>query len=147
MLEIKRVSNYALEKAALAEDSQMVELSLSAFALYKLASKQQLLENSQWQAFTALLASELEHADNVFPERVVDGVSDIDDSMASYARDVVQAERVSHAERMRGLGLSAGKAAALAGIERDMLVPCAVRGGQDVAERYGFTKRLLGGGP
>jgi len=161
---LKRISNQAIERAAMTEDSEMVNVSLIAYALYKLLSKQHVLESEQWERFVgdvdkdlgeAIVLHEKGEAIGGLLERdVIRDIAQIDDSLGNYVQDVMEKARVKQASRIYAMGLSVDKAVALTGANKFQLLSYIggttihdrhIERAKSVADRYRTVKEVLEG--
>ncbi len=160
---LKRISNQAIERAALTEDADMVNISLIAYALYKLLSKQHVLESEQWNEFAKNVVLDLEQANKMHDRgedigkfiegEIIRDITRIDVSLGNYVNDVIEKARVKQASRIYAMGLSVDKAISLTGADRfrllDYIGSTVIHDrpytrSKTVRDRYQLTKKVLG---
>ena len=157
--DLKRISNQAIEKAAMREDPRLVNISLIAYALYKLLSKQHVLESDQWEKFSLDVDAALDKAISAgaaggLEEEIIRDIARIDESLGNYTHDIIEKARTKQASRIYAMGLSMDKAIALTGADRFELLSYVgsttihdrkFSQTKKIVDRYQFTKRLLEG--
>ncbi|MCK4327341.1 MAG: hypothetical protein KAW41_02585 [Candidatus Diapherotrites archaeon] len=160
---LKRISNQAIERAALTEDPEMVNISLIAYALYKLLSKPHVLESEQWEAFVKDVDADLaegmalqekgEAVGGLLEKDIINDINKIDASLGNYVQDVIKKARMKQASRIYAMGLSLDKAIALTGADRFQLMSYIgatviherpFTRTKSVVDRYQTTKKILG---
>ena len=161
---LKRLSNRAIEQAALTEDADLVNISLIAYALYKLVSKPHILKSEQWKQFVEDVDGDLQEAielkgkskpiRELLEKDIISDIAEIDSAVGNYARDIVEKARVKQASRIYAMGLSLDKAISLTGADRFQLLQYIgstvihdrpYTKTQSVIDRYRKTKEILEG--
>ncbi|MCD6523188.1 MAG: hypothetical protein J7K68_05590 [Candidatus Diapherotrites archaeon] len=125
---LKEISNIAIEQAAMNEDKELVDLSLIAYALYKLLSKQHFKKKKEWKHFLADVETDLDEAvkmsregmslHGILEEDIIRDISEIDESYGNYVKDILHKARIKQASRVYALGMSLQKAIELTGADR-----------------------------
>ena len=161
-LKLKDLSNHLIEQAVTTKDKRVVDMSLIAYGLSKLASKPHLVETKKWSQFKAHvlkhLAEEIkkpatkEHLGKIL-KCVVKDVTDFDKEAGRYMIDIIQKARIKQASRVYAMGVSLSKAAEVTGAdERELLRYIGTTKIHDqpytktrsVAERYNTVKKAFG---
>ena len=159
---LKRLSNQAIERAAMTEDRYLVNISLIAYAFSKLLSKQHILESDEWERFVEDVDSDLEEAmkmkeedkplEGILEKDIIRDISQIDASLGNYVLDLIAKARVKQASRIYAMGLSLDKAISLTHADRFQLLSYIgstvihdrpFTRTKSVAERYKATKKIL----
>ena len=161
---LKRLSNQAIERAALTEDAYLVNISLIAYALSKLLSKQHILESDEWNKFVKDVDSDLEEAmamkgggkplEGILERDIIQDITQIDASLGNYVQDLITKSRIKQASRIYAMGLSLDKAISLTHADRFQLLTYIgstvihdrpYTRTKSVVDRYQTTKRILEG--
>lgn len=161
---LKKISNRAIEQAAMTEDPDLVNISLISYALYKLVSKPHILRSDQWAKFVRDVDSDLEEAmklraegkpiKGIMEKDIIRDISAIDSSLGNYAHDIMEKARVKQASRIYAMGLSLDKAISLTGADRFQLLQYIgstvihdrpYTKSKNVVDRYKKTKEILEG--
>lgn len=119
---LKKISNDAIETAAMTEDASLVSMSLIAYALYKILSKPHFLDSERWSWFALEIdnhiAEALEHKEKGAEAAIIKDITRFDESIGNYAIDLIDQARIKQASRIYAMGLSLDKAIALTGADR-----------------------------
>ena len=118
---LKKISNDAIETAAMTEDPGLVSLSLIAYALYKILSKPHFLDSERWAWFALEIDNHLADAQAKkagFEEEIIKDIMRFDESVGNYAFDIISQARIKQASRIYAMGLSMDKAIGLTGADR-----------------------------
>jgi len=161
---LKKISNRAIEQAALTEDPDLVNISLISYALYKLVSKPHILKTEQWKRFVADIDEDFEEAiqlkgqgksiKGILEKDIIADISEIDSALGNYARDIIEKARVKQASRIYAMGLSLDKAIYLTRADRFQLLQYIgstvihdrpYTKTKSVIDRYKKTKEILEG--
>ena len=129
---LKKISNRAIEQAAMTEDADLVNISLISYALYKLVSKPHILKTEQWKKFVEDVDEDLGEAmqlkeegkpiKGILENDIIRDISEIDSALGNYARDIIGKARVKQASRIYAMGLSLDKAISLTDADRFQLL-------------------------
>ncbi len=161
---LKKISNRAIERAALTEDPDLVNISLISYALYKLVSKPHILKTEQWEKFAEDVDGDLAEAiqlksegkpiGGILEKDIIVDISEIDSALGNYARDIIEKARVKQASRIYAMGLSLDKAISLTNADRFQLLQYIgstvihdrpYTKTKSVIDRYRKTKEILEG--
>ena len=154
-VELRDLSNRAIESAALNQDKTLVDISLVSYALAKFMTKPHLFKSDQWSKFKAHILHELEGKKDfkIILDEIIEDVSSFDVSLGNYARDVIEKARIKQASRVYALGISLNRASELTGVSLSALLDYVgatkihdrpYTKTKSVADRYRATKRALG---
>lgn len=162
-LELKRLSNEFIERAAVEEDETLVDLSLIAYALYKMLSKLHFRERPEWDEFLRDVELDLEEAaklgdkadlKSILEKDIIRDIRELNESFGNYVSDVVDMARIKQASRIYARGLSLSKALAMTHADRfEVLQYIGETRIHDrpftstlsVVDRYRLAKKALGG--
>ena len=119
---LKQVSNKAIELAAVNGDKELVALSLSAYALYKLSSKHHFVSTKEWPRFLQNISADLDECikenkriPEVLEKDIIKAIERVADRYSYFVNDVIHKARVKQASRAYAMGLSMATAADLTG--------------------------------
>lgn len=160
---LKRLSNEFIERAAMEEDENLVDLSLIAYALYKMLSKIHLREQPEWAEFLRDVELHLEEAAKdpskasvraILEQDILKDISELNQTFGNYVSDVVDMARIKQASRIYALGNSLAKALALTHADRYQVLQYIgdtrihdrpFTSTVSVVDRYRMAKKALGG--
>lgn len=160
---LKNISNQAIERAAFTENSDLANVSIVAYALYKLLSKSHVLASEEWTNFANNVVKNLEQAISMynkgedvgefFESEIIKDITRIDESLGNYVNDIIEKARVKQASRIYAMGLSVNKAISLTGADKYKLMQYIgstvihdrpYTSSKTVLERYEIAKKTLG---
>ncbi|GEM_PF-991327 len=127
IVALREMSNKLIERAAITEDKNLVNLSLICYALSKLMKKPHIAESKKWQTFKTELNKDLEKEIEKPIEKtdisqllkeVLDDLATFDKTMGNYMMDIVDNARIKQGSRLYALGLSMGQAAQMTGTSK-----------------------------
>ncbi|RLG21199.1 hypothetical protein DRN74_02925 [Candidatus Micrarchaeota archaeon] len=130
-LKLRDMSNDLLRDAILNEETQLIELSLLCYALYKIASKSNLRRRPEWEKFKKDMLHLLKRAEEKSQTReeldkvlreMLELTSSFYENLGIYIDNVVEKARLKQAIRAYSMGLSLGQAAALTGVSKGRLL-------------------------
>ncbi len=128
--DLKRIGNDAIADAALGSDHDLAAVSVIAYALYKILSKEHFTQSPRWQkisdsistslqkSLTAAAAGE-ENSLHRNMEGVIAKIRDVDDELSNYARNIYEKAKIKQASTAYALGMSLGQAAELTHANRN----------------------------
>jgi len=154
-MELRDLSNRAIESAALKQDKNLVDISIVSYALAKFMTKPHLFRSDQWSKFKAHILHELEGKKDfkTILDEIIEDVSSFDVNLGNYARDAIEKARIKQASRTYALGISLKRASELTGVSLSALLDYVgatkihdrpYTKTKSVAERYRMTKKVLG---
>ncbi len=126
--DLKRLGNDFIEQAAQNNDSPLARLSVIAYSLYKMLSKDHFLRSPQWGTIsqkigTALLDAKtaLEKNNRVaFDESLelaIKSISGLDRDLSNFAKNIYEKAKIKQASTAYAMGLSLRQAASLTGAD------------------------------
>ena len=138
--DLKRLGNNFIELAAERNDSALAALSVIAYALYKMLSKDHFVKSAQWPVISRNIRQALGSAEKSLgtgdlqafgaaAESAVKDIEGIDFELSNYARNIYEKARIKQASTAYALGLSLMQAAELTGA-----------GPKELQRYIGFTK-------
>ena len=130
--ELRLASKTILDSAVLNNDVYEAELSVLAYALHKLSSKEHVKKNPRWISTKRIIVSELEKAGNALREnnikrfgkiisRIGEKVRTVDNYLGNYTQNVYEKSKVKQASAAYAHGMSLRQAAELTGANRGNL--------------------------
>jgi hypothetical protein len=155
MIELRELSNSAIEKAAVIQDKTVVDISLIAYALSKLMGKPHFVKSDKWPNFQKHILDELERKEktSVILEEIIKDVTAFDRSLGNYVGDLIEQARIKQASRIYALGLSLSKACELCSVDKSSLLQYIGKTrihdrpytkSKDVARRFEIAKKIFG---
>ncbi|MBS3060860.1 MAG: hypothetical protein J4432_05135 [DPANN group archaeon] len=130
--ELRELSNRIIERALVFEDSRLIDISLTAYALSKLLSKPHIMDQKGFKKLKVQLIKLIEkevkeeqtilHMEHIL-EKVMKLISEYDDKEGNYLQDVIEKARLKQASRAYALGLSLRRAAELTRVNTAALLP------------------------
>jgi len=155
-MELRDLSNRAIETAVLSENKALVDLSLVSYSLAKLMSKPHLFKSEQWLKFKEHILEELRKKEDfgIILNYIIADVSSFDVNLGNYTRDVVENARIKQASRAYALGVSLRRASELTNVNLSALLDYVgstkihdrpFTKSKNVLERYNNAKKVLGG--
>ncbi len=163
-MELKRLSNMFIERAAVEENKSLVDLSLIAYALYKMLSKLHLRDRPEWAAFLLDVEKDLAEAEglgdkanleSILEKDIIRDIHEMNESFGNYMNDVLDQARTKQASRIYARGLSLSKALELTHADRYQVLQYIgdtrihdrpFTSNMTVVDRYRIAKKVLGGG-
>ena len=127
-IELRKFSNEMIEQAAVENDRILAEISVIAYSLLKIESKEHIVKSGKWpkvkQAISDAIAkgiSSLEKSKfwifKVDLERIAKNVASVDNYLGMYVQKTSDKARIKQASRAYAAGMSMRQASALAGAE------------------------------
>ena len=154
-IELREISNQAIESAAMNQNRVLVDISIVSYALAKLMTKPHLFHSDNWLKFKEHILRELEKKGD--PDRIllaiIEDVSSFDIDLGNYARDIIEKARIKQASRAYALGISLKQASELTGVNLSALLDYIgatkihdrpFTKSKSVIERYKAAKKALG---
>ncbi len=130
--DLKRLGNDSIEEAAVENDSELASLSVIAYSLYKILTKDHFLKSRVWPRLSqgignslkkcleaALKQNEAMYTKNL--NNVISEIREIDDELGHFAKNIYEKAKVKQASTAYALGLSLSQAASLTGADRKEL--------------------------
>jgi len=154
-MELRDLSNRAIESAALKQDKNLVDISIVSYALAKFMTKPHLFRSDQWDKFKQHILQELKKKTSLanILDAIIGDISGFDANLGNYARDVIEKARIKQASRVYALGISLKRAGELTGVSLSSLLDYVgatkihdrpYTKTKSVVDRYKTTKRVLG---
>lgn len=133
LLELKEISNKSIENAAFLSDKLLAEVSLIAYSLSKLSSKEHIVKNPKWSAVKKTILNSLSKAISSLREnrlqefkrnlsRISENVTDADEHLGHYVLNIYNKAKLKQASRAYAFGLSLSSAADLTGADKRQLL-------------------------
>ncbi len=133
LLTLKRTSNESIEKAALKSDRLLAEVSLIAYSLSKLSSKEHIVKNAKWPAAKKTILVSLSRAISSLKEsrlqefernlrKISENVTRTDEKLGHYVLNIYNKAKLKQASRAYAFGLSLSSAADLTGADKKHLL-------------------------
>lgn len=124
-LELRKVSNSAIERVMLTRQPKLVEISLISYGLSKILGKPHYLENPDWNKFKREIEKELEKTEEKRGkklEKTIKIIYDFSEDAGNYIEGVIDHGRIKQASRLYALGLSLDSAAEMTKVREDRLL-------------------------
>lgn len=132
LVKLKKIGNESIEDAALRDDKQLAEVSLIAYSLSKLASKEHVVKSKKWKEVKSTILKSIVKALEDFKknkledfkknlEEISKDVSSIDENLGHYVINIYSKARLKQASRAYALGLSLSAAADLTDADKKQL--------------------------
>ncbi|MBI4361397.1 hypothetical protein HY572_06540 [Candidatus Micrarchaeota archaeon] len=139
MNDVKTFSGDAAREAFVHEDVDLVNVSLIAYALYKLDQKSYIRDSKAWKKFRqkaldVLEACKKKESDNHQIHDLLHGVHELSLKFGRFAQSVVEKGRLKAAAQMYAHGASLGKAVELSGAPIQEVA--SYIGATNIAEKY-----------
>ncbi|MFH1256437.1 MAG: hypothetical protein V1494_04025 [Candidatus Diapherotrites archaeon] len=133
VIDLKHLANDCIEDAAMQNDELFAQLSLIAYSLNKLSSKDHIVRNAKWGSAKNAILGLLEKCIAFLKAKKIrefkaelQGVSDkvrgIDETLGHYVENVFDKARVKQASTAYAFGLSLSSAAGLTGADKKELL-------------------------
>ncbi len=137
--ELKEISGDAAREAFVYEDRELVDISLIAYALYKLAQKRYITQSPTWGVFRKETLQKLEEcAEDGETAKIAHGVMEkihsLSQKFGRFAQSAVEKGRLKAAAQMYAHGASLTKAAELT--EAPLSEVASYIGSTKIAEKY-----------
>lgn len=155
IIELKDVSNDAIQLAALKSSHLLSEVSLIAYSLHKLLTKVHIAESGKWDALRNEIEKDLDNALAMIGKNdlkgfekalhgVIDGIANVDSELGNYIQGTYDKARVKQASRAYSLGISLSRAAELTGADKKELLQYigATKMHDEEAVKFGIGERL-----
>lgn len=161
--DLKRIGNDAIADAALGSDYGLAAVSVIAYSLYKMLTKEHFTQSPRWQKISDSILSELGKslgsiekndldAFNRHMGHVIGKIEQVDDELSHYARNIFEKAKIKQASTAYALGLSLSQAAELAHADRNELqryigitrIHDEHQAGKGIAQRLRGLKAALG---
>jgi len=132
--KLRQISNKILETAALYNDEELAEISIVAYCLHKLSSKDHIVKSDKWNSIKKNILSSIESAIKslkkerekdfeVALSKIILNVNKTDRKLGYYIQNLHDKARVKQASRAYSLGLSLSQAASLTKADKGKLLP------------------------
>ena len=123
---LKALGNECIQVAVIENDHVMAKLSVIAYSLYKMISKQHIVRNSKWPKAVASMTNALEKSasasrdgrEEEFERQLNNVIRDIelvDNELSNFARNIFEKAKIKQASTAYASGLSMQQAASLTG--------------------------------
>jgi hypothetical protein len=154
-VELRDLSNRAIESAAFTEDRVLVHISIVAYSLGKLMDKPHLFKTDEWNKFKKHILEDLRRKKDleIVLNEIITDVKGFDEGLGNYTRDVIEKARIKQASRAYALGISLKRASELTGASLSSLMDYIgatkihdrpFTSSKSVRERYNNVKKILG---
>lgn len=155
LIKLRLLSNDCIEKAALKQSKELVQLSLIAYSLSKILSKEHIICNINWPearnriledidfALTALEKNDLKAFNNSLND-ISGHITGIDKQLGNFVIDLMEKARLKQASRVYAFGLSLKAAVELTGTQEQELLKYigGTRLADERIEKKGINDRL-----
>jgi len=126
--DLKRLGNISIERAVEGGDTNLAQLSVISYALYKILSKDHFVKSKKWEAIARSINSSLAKAQGALQkdkipefsqsiENTAKSIREIDDELSNYAQGIYSKARIKQASTAYASGLSLNRAAELTGAD------------------------------
>ena len=133
VFRLRQLGNKLLGEAALRGDENLAEVSVIAYSLHKLSSKEHVAKSAGWGGIKRNILGSLGNAINSLKKetagdfnaamhRVISNVSETDTQLGYYMQNLYDKARVKQASRAYSLGLSLSQAAELTKADKGRLL-------------------------
>ena len=127
-MKLRHLSNDAAEDAALNFNRDLAEVSVAAYALHKILTKEHIIKNPKWAEAKRRISQSLSKALGALQagngqefrkhlKSVSEYVRELDRELGNYFQKTFEKARIKQASRAYAAGLSMGQAAELMGTE------------------------------
>jgi hypothetical protein len=133
IVELKQISNSALQKAILENNKLLAKIALISYCLYKLLTKEHIVQNKNWNSVKKAISSHIEKALLAAKQQkteetekqldlTIKDVNAIDRDLGFFLTSLFDKARVKLASSAYAHGLSLGRAAELTGTDKKNLL-------------------------
>ncbi len=125
LLELRKISNTAIEEVMITQQPKLVEVSLISYALSKLLSKPHYQENPKWEEFKEKILSKLKTEEETRGkklEEIIETIYELSQDAGNYIENVVEHGRIKQASRLYALGISLDTAAKVTRVKEERLL-------------------------
>ncbi len=130
--DLKRLGGGIIEQAVLKNDESLAKVSVIAYALYKILSKDHFVQSGQWPKISQSISQSLlksvqalEKNDNAGFAKSLDSAIEriqfIDSELSNFAKDIYGKAKIKQASTAYAMGLSLSQAGSLTGADRKEL--------------------------
>ncbi len=130
--DLKRIGNDAIADAALGSDHGLATVSVVAYSLYKMLTKEHFTQSPRWQKVSDSMLSELGKSLGSLEKNDIEGfrghmghvigrIEQVDDELSNYARNIFDKAKIKQASTAYALGMSLSQAAELTNADRNEL--------------------------
>ena len=127
--DLKQIGNDSIEEAAIESSPEMANLSVIAYCLYKMSSKNHFVRNRKWDAVKNSILLHLHKSRKGLEKEnfgkfkknlhnVINSIQKIDHELSNYARDLHEKAKIKQASTAYASGVSLSQAAALTGADK-----------------------------
>lgn len=128
-MQLRIYGNDAIREAAIENDKLLAELSMIAYCLHKLLSKEHIASNPKWLSIKKTILDSLEdsiqslkkqNSKSFFSEiqAIIRSISSIDSELGHFVQGLYEKARVKHAAEAYSFGMSLSQAADLTGADK-----------------------------
>src|SRR3989344_5465475 len=155
IVELKDISNDAIQLAALKSSHLLSEVSLIAYSLHKLLTKVHIAESGKWDALRNEIEKDLGNALAMIGKNdfkafekalhgVIGGIANVDSELGNYVQGTYDKARIKQASRAYSMGISLSRAAELTGADKKELLQYigATKMHDEEAIKFGIGERL-----
>lgn len=126
--DLKRLGEDSIKESVLENNIHLASISVIAYALYKIVSKEHFTSDSRWKTVNEIILKSLRESKEAVEKNdfhllekrlniIVKEIQVIDDQLSNYARNVFEKAKIKQASTAYALGLSIGKSAELTGAD------------------------------
>ena len=126
--DLKRLGEDSIKEAVMENNTRLASVSVIAYALYKIISKEHFTSDSRWKTVNQIILKSLRESKSAVEKNdfhllekrlniIVKEIRIIDDQLSNYARNVFEKAKIKQASTAYALGLSIGKSAELTGAD------------------------------
>ncbi|HLC79754.1 MAG TPA: hypothetical protein VJG83_05030 [archaeon] len=129
---LKSLGNELIRRACAKTNYNLANISVIAYSLYKILSKEHFVKNPKWQKVSESIRTEITRAIkacqkedysalNIHLGHVIQNIESIDRDLSNYARNIFEKAKIKQASTAYAIGLSLNQAASITGADRKEL--------------------------
>ena len=133
IMKLKGIANSALQQAALENNKFLARIAIAAYCLYKLSTKEHIVQNKNWLSVKKSILENIEKAVQAEKannseelgkrlDSAINSVNQIDKELGFFLLGVLDKAKIKLASSAYVLGLSLGQAAELTGADKKQLL-------------------------
>ena len=132
IIELKQSANSSIREAVLENNRLTAKIALVSYCLFKLCTKEHIVQNKNWQNVRKAILKDLESAMNAAKQdyfleiekkmdSIIKDVNEIDSELGFFLTGIFEKSKIKLASTAYVMGLSLGQAAELTGAEKKQL--------------------------
>ncbi|MBI4210824.1 MAG: hypothetical protein HY544_04945 [Candidatus Diapherotrites archaeon] len=130
--DVKSLGRNFIEQAVSQDDKALAKISVVAYSLYKMLSKEHFVKSPRWPTISRSITSSLTRSTQALQRNDVGGFSKsledavhriegADDQLSNFARNIFEKAKIKQASTAYAMGLSLNQSASLTGSDRKEL--------------------------